>query len=40
MMFSGGDFDDALDVVDVWLYAQPQSPVPAVNPFDVQETVY
>ncbi len=22
MIFSGGDFDDAIDVVDVWLYVE------------------
>lgn len=24
MIFSGGDFDDAIDVIDVWLYADAQ----------------
>ena len=35
MMFSGGDFDDAIDVVDVWMYIDAPATIPETN---VQET--
>lgn len=28
MMISGGDFDDAIDVIDIWLYVDTPAAVP------------
>ncbi|MFP6615838.1 MAG: hypothetical protein VCB26_05500 [Candidatus Hydrogenedentota bacterium] len=41
MMISGGDFDDAIDVIDVWLYVDnpAKEPENGVLP-NLQETVF
>lgn len=34
-MFSGGDFDDAIDVIDVWMYVNAPATIPETNSQEV-----